>query len=178
MTIEEDKLRYLHRRLAIEPKEKLCRHGPDDLPPSTVVEFDDGCLYLGHLEEPTNSIGMTLAVSVYALWLEHHGTLSSVTTVFEGYARHPGEDFDIESYEPGDAARDFAENPGSNVSEIIVTAVFEWDDGLTCSMLTHYFHYDDGGVLGWGETLFSTGGDTDGAVNQALAQAWKVMLHG
>jgi hypothetical protein len=176
MTIREKDLRKLHTQLAISAKNEYTKRGPTDVPPLLVVQFDDGCVYVGMLVDVEDGLnpGMVAALSTKALWIEHRGELSSVTLILEGYAKLYADEEELAIHQSGDYARQYADDPDSGVTEIISTSYFEWEnDHLACSIVTHPFHYDDGGKLVWGEPIVGIDQEAGGRVVESFRWFWE-----
>ena len=179
MTIREDELRELHASVAMTSKEHVCRDGPDDIVPSMLVQFKDGCWYAGRPRGPhEGELGQLVGQSIVAIWLEHRrDPLHSITFVMEGHAAFGMREEQLPSYQRGDFARMYSEDPDSGVTEVIITSYYEWTTKLEVAMIIHPYHYDDGGKLVWDEPLFQEGNDNQGYVVDCIRAAWRRTLH-
>jgi len=177
MTISKEALLDLHERTTVEGKRQMvAKKGRYDTQPKITVAFEDGCLYAGMPQrgvyegieraedDPQWWIGSVAAASVYAQWIEHGKTpIKSVAFITEGHALI-GESF-ADDYEHGDLAKHFRDNPDSNVSEVITTYHFDWDDGeWRLSGALSPYHYTDGGLIEFGEPIYFPPDESEGRI--------------
>jgi hypothetical protein len=148
--------------------------GIQDLPPFMLVLTDAGESFFGNpgpgLEDALaigTRMGDVLAASVMSLRGDHDMVkLRRMMMVTEGFARVGTDEGALRAVEHGDLARDYATNPNSDVTEMLMTNMWEYiNDQIVFHVWTTQFHYTDGGVIVWGEEWGPA--DTDGDLPEA-----------
>lgn len=180
--MNEEQVRLAHQRSSHAAKVALVdRDGPGDLGMRVLLRFRDGCFYIGHPGEMTArftsgpddaTIWQVLATSIKLLW-HNHGQVPAtqllVTT--EGYMKVLPERTELEGYGHGDFQQEFAQNPDSDISEVLMTHVV---DRAGISSCIEPYHYDDGGVIVFGELQVMTEQtEQGGAMADALRHVWQ-----
>jgi hypothetical protein len=178
MTIREEELWHMHGHTQ-EAKAAACADGPDDLDAMLFIQFEDGCSYVGQRRHGNETIGMGVGQSMVALWLEHgRDPFKRIFLVLEGHAKTGVPEAELADYQRGDLARMYADDPASDIVELVITSCFEWeDDKLQTSLILHPYHYDDGGVLVWDEPSYASE-DQQGLIAESIGGAWRHTRHG
>lgn len=170
-------MRRLHDAAA-EHKQKLVahHHGPADHAPTLLASFRNRRTFVGTLgpltetvlERTDGSIAELAVMSVLALATQHESELLMVSFVVEGYAYHTQDEKTWEEVPeelratPHGLRDDFRTNPDSSTSEVLsvyLMAAKAGDPPMVMHVLTHFFHYDDGGQLVWDQEDLIWGDD-------------------
>jgi hypothetical protein len=184
----------LHAQAKAMKEQLIAAKGIQDLAPFMVVLTDDDETVFGHcgpeMEQALGDgvrMGDILAASVMTLRTGLHGTpLKRMMLVVEGYSRamtttgRTAEEARerAQAIEHGDLAKDYADNPDSDVCEVLMTNIWNYQNGsirfqLWCSP----FHYTDGGVIVWGEDMGPLGDETqETGVEGAIAEAGRKVM--
>ena len=184
----------LHAHAKQMKEQLIATHGIQDLAPFMVVLTDDNVTAFGHcgpeMEEALGNgvrMGDILTTSIATLRARHNDIpLKRMMFVVEGYSR--GFSVEAQSMKEareqaeaiahGDLAKDYADNPDSDVCEVLMTNIWNYEHGrIQFQLWVSPFHYTDGGVIVWGEDVGPLGDDAQGeGVEGAIAEAGKAVM--
>jgi len=77
----------------------------------------------------------------------------------------------------GDLAKDYADNPDSDVSEVLMTSIWNYEDErIVFQLWCTPFRYTDGGLIVWGEDVGPLGDEGEWGVEGDISAAGKRVM--
>lgn len=175
----------LHQQ-AKEMKEAMVRKsGIVDLAPFMVVMTDNNHSYFGHCGE-----GMSDALEAGARMADIVGAsilglradigmmnLRRMMLVVEGFTETVPDRATARALPHGHLSEDYANNPDSTVSEVLMTNIWDYHDGkIDFTLWLTKFRYTDGGVLVWDEDQEPLRDEGDNRVEGQIATIGRMVM--
>ncbi len=175
----------LHQQ-AKEMKEAMVRkNGIVDLTPFMVVMTDDHHSYFGHC-----GTGMSEALEAGARMADIVGAsvlglradigmvnLKRMMLVVEGFTETMPDRASARSLQHGQLSEDYANNPDSTVSEVLMTNIWDYHDGkINFTLWLTRFHYTDRCVLVWDEDQEPMNDEGDSRVEGQIAAIGRMVM--